>query len=273
MPFDKLSGVMSKAQVDEARAAGRIYSENTRSFQLADRGHDETPKPDNVCPDGPACPDPECIEERKKIGIEPEPFEAMKKTLKAGVQVVSAPQLFPTPPELARQMVELAFKNGWGVVICAEMNDRCRILEPSAGTGNLIAAIRDAAKEERSTLYELVAVEINNALAESMKQRRNVEGGKDFSVLCDDFLTCNGVLGKFDRILMNPPFERGSDIKHIQHAMTFLNPGGRLVAICANGPKQQEELKPLCDQWIDLPAGSFESQGTGVNTAMLVITH
>jgi len=38
---------------------------------------------------------------------------------------------------------------------------------------------------------------------------------------------------------MNPPFENGADIKHIQHAMKMLKPGGRLVAICANGPRQQ----------------------------------
>ena len=26
---------------------------------------------DNICPDGPSCPDPECQEERRKIGILP----------------------------------------------------------------------------------------------------------------------------------------------------------------------------------------------------------
>jgi hypothetical protein len=37
---------------------------------------------------------------------EPTAFDALRETLKAGVQVVSAPQLFPTPPELAARMVE-----------------------------------------------------------------------------------------------------------------------------------------------------------------------
>jgi hypothetical protein len=74
---------------------------------------------------------------------------------------------------------------------------------------------------------------------------------------------------------MNPPFVNGADIQHIKHAVTFLKPGGRLVAICANGPRQQAALKPLAEQsggyWEDLPAGTFADQGTNVNTAMLVI--
>jgi 16S rRNA G1207 methylase RsmC len=75
----------------------------------------------------------------------------------------------------------------------------------------------------------------------------------------------------FDRILMNPPFERGDDIRHIEHARKFLKPGGRLVAICADGPRQRERLQPIASQWRSLPAGTFKESGTMVNTALLVI--
>ena len=68
---------------------------------------------------------------------------------------------------------------------------------------------------------------------------------------------------------MNPPFENGSDIKHILHARQMLKAGGRLVAICANGPRQERELQPLCDSWEVLPPGSFAEQGTNVNTVLL----
>ena len=48
-----------------------------------------------------------------------------------------------------------------------------------------------------------------------------------------------------------------------------------MVAICANGPRQQTTLKPLAENsggWYeDLPAGTFASQGTNVNTALLLI--
>jgi precorrin-6B methylase 2 len=89
-------------------------------------------------------------------------------------------------------------------------------------------------------------------------------------VRCADFLACNGDLGTFDRIVMNPPFERGDDIRHIEHALTMLRPGGRLVALCANGPRQREAFQARADYWEDLPAGSFKQQGTGVNVALCV---
>ncbi len=73
----------------------------------------------------------------------------------------------------------------------------------------------------------------------------------------------------FDKILMNPPFENGADIRHIMHALGMLKPGGRLVAICANGPRQFAKLQPIASVWKELPAKTFA--GTGVNAALLVI--
>jgi hypothetical protein len=50
-----------------------------------------------------------------------------------------------------------------------------------------------------------------------------------------------------------------------------LRPGGRLVAVVANGPRQRERLLSVASAWIDLPAGSFQEQGTDVNAAIVVI--
>ena len=178
---------------------------------------------------------------------EPTTLDAMRETLKAGVQVVSAPQLFPTPPDVARRMVDLA-----GVL------PGHRVLEPSAGTGNILKAIGDQPDK--------VAVEISPSLVQ-MLARCGVSG---LQIHQADFLACRD-LGTFDRIVMNPPFEKGSDIKHIRHALTMLKPGGVLVAICANGPRQREKLIPIAETWEDLPADTFKAAGTGVNTALLVI--
>ena len=166
---------------------------------------------------------------------------------------MTAPQLFPTPPELAQRVVELA-----------EIREEHTVLEPSAGTGNLLRAVRDASPG--SLLW---AVEIDSRL---MQHYANHKGRPACdSTTVGDFLAMNGELGTFDRVVMNPPFDHGADIRHIEHARGKLNPGGRLVAICANGPRQRAALQPIATAWIDLPAGSFADQGTGVNTAIVVI--
>ena len=68
---------------------------------------------------------------------------------------------------------------------------------------------------------------------------------------------------------MNPPFAKGADIKHIRHALQFVKPGGRLVALCANGPRQQRELEPIASTYEPLPEGSFKSSGTSVRVVLL----
>lgn len=175
-------------------------------------------------------------------------FEAMRQQLKIGVRVAVAPQLFSTPTDLAARMVEAA-----GI----EPGDD--VLDPSAGTGALIKALPNIRPHGTAT-----AVEINHTLSV------NLEPWAD-KIVCADFLSCGEELGKFDKIIMNPPFKNGADIKHIKHALTMLRPGGRLVAICADGPRQQAQLKPLASTWEPLPAGTFASVGTMVNTALLVI--
>lgn len=241
--LDKIKRIMSKAQVEQARAEGRLQErEDKIGFYLAD---ESTPEPKKA-PEKP-------VEERQ--------FEKMAETLKAGVQVVSAPQLFPTPPDLAQQVVGLA-----------DIQPGHKVLEPSAGTGALLSPLFN--REGTGALFDpdnsrpaglLQVVEINAKLASRLQAEYAIA-----EVRCADFLTLNGELGKFDRIIMNPPFERGADIQHILHAKHMLNDGGRLVAICAGGPRQREALACL-GEWIDLPAGSFKASGTSVNAAIIVI--
>lgn len=75
---------------------------------------------------------------------------------------------------------------------------------------------------------------------------------------------------------MNPPFGNAEDIKHIEHALKFLTPGGRIVAICAAGPRQTERLGSLARQlggsFETLPDGSFLASGTNVRAALFIAT-
>jgi len=75
---------------------------------------------------------------------------------------------------------------------------------------------------------------------------------------------------------MNPPFANAQDIEHIQHAFSLLKVRGRLVAICANGPRQNDRLRPFVEElggtWEVLPADTFKASGTSVNTVLLWLT-
>jgi phospholipid N-methyltransferase len=176
------------------------------------------------------------------------------KTTAAAVSVVAVPQLFPTPRDLAARMVSLA-----------DIQPGATVLEPSAGTGALLDAIR----QDAAPSADVTAVEINMSLTTITNKARRVHYG--------DFLECSPAdLGAFDRIIMNPPFANAADIKHITHARTMLKPGGRLVAICANGPRQNATLRPLVEAcggfWEELAPDTFRSSGTGVSTVLLTLS-
>ena len=213
-------------------------------------------------PDLPALPPPP---NRPGRSLEADPrgkaFAELRDHLRAGVQAVSVPQLFPTSPDLAARMVALA-----------DLREGDRVLEPSAGTGNLLWAIRDAEEEAGIDLGILVAVEIDERLGQAL----DAAGVADV-VDHGDFLTTSAadLNGPFDCIIMNPPFVGGADIKHVLHALTLLATGGRLVAVVADGPRQQERLRPVIEArggtWEELPPDSFKEQGTNVRTALVVV--
>lgn len=129
--FDKLKAIMAADQVAQARTDGLLVElQDKTGFMLRaaptdDAKEEATDKrnarlyAEHMAAFKPAAPSTD--------------IEAMSATLKAGVLVVSAPQLFPTPPGLAARMVELA-----------GIERGMRVLEPSAGTGRLLAAIRKA---------------------------------------------------------------------------------------------------------------------------------
>jgi len=175
-------------------------------------------------------------------------IEALQAGVTAGVQVVSAPQLFPTPAEVARRMVDIA-----------DIQAGECVLEPSAGTGNLVQAVVDAGIDT-----EILAYEINGALVQKLAGRWP---SYRVQVRRADFLEVTDHQGCYPKILMNPPFINGADIKHIEHARTFLRPGGVLVGICAGGPRQREKYGNYIVQ--ELPPGTFE--GTGVTSLIIRI--
>lgn len=158
-------------------------------------------------------------------------------------------QLFQTPPEIAAQLAELL-----------ELKPGARVLEPSAGLGRLLDAVK---------IYEpgeVVAVEnAADCAAELFRQDRD-----RVTIKQRDFLTLTPAdLGTFDAVIMNPPFHLRSDIRHITHARSFLKPGGRLAAICMNTRHRVEQLKPLASIWQELPEKAFKAEGTNISACIM----
>lgn len=165
---------------------------------------------------------------------------------------------FFTPADVASRMIDEAY-----------LKPGVSILEPSCGDGRIVNEIFRSFGHGFS---RLLAVDLDMALVDHVRESF---GAPNFRVMRADFLEmipANFPL--FDRVIMNPPFNRGDDIGHISHALQFLKPGGRLVAICAGGPTQrayfdQLEVETAYSWWEDLPDGTFKAEGTGVASAMI----
>lgn len=148
------------------------------------------------------------------------------------LRFVDIPGFFPTPKELGIRLVELADIQS----DCGEYDATTKgfggmkILEPSAGKGDLAEVIREKHPDAQIQVLEWIP------------KMRDLLLLKGFNVLADeDFLKFNG--GHYDRIVMNPPFEKGADIEHVFHAYELLVPGGKLVSIVSNGSFSGESQK------------------------------
>ena len=95
----------------------------------------------------------------------------------------------------------------------AEINPSDSILEPSAGNGNIITALRNRGYKNHITAVELRKEEIGNL------QNADV-------VIIDDFLRLKPVI-LYDVIIGNPPYSLATEF--IDKALDFLAPGGRLI--------------------------------------------
>jgi hypothetical protein len=177
--------------------------------------------------------------------------EAEKKLI--GVKI---PGFFPTPKRLIIKMIEEA-----------NLREGDRIYEPSAGKGD----IADQLKERG---FDVTVGEINHTLREVLDSK----GYKDIRY---DFLE---ETEPFDKIIMNPPFEKGQDMEHIYHGYDLLTPGGTLVSIVSEGPFFRNDKKATeFREWLEsvgavhekLPDGSFKGnesfRQTGVNTRLITI--
>ncbi len=172
------------------------------------------------------------------------------------IKRATIPGFFPTPAALVADMIEAA---------C--LFDGARVLEPSAGSGAILDAIRAAYPGAVLSAYE-----INGRLRELLALKGYTVAGWDF--------TESDVLPVYDAAVMNPPFEGGQDVAHVRKAFDCIKPGGRLVSIMAPGwqfnaarkfADFRDWLAGLDHEVTPIEAGAFKESGTGVASVMVTI--
>jgi predicted RNA methylase len=178
--------------------------------------------------------------------FESDPREKLGLALESGVVVdeKKVRQAFYTPQAVADEVAALADVGGH------------LVLEPSAGDGALAKACL------RAGAAGVYCVEMEATCLPALKaiDHATVEIG--------DFLKMHVL--RVERIVMNPPFSKGQDLKHVAQAKKWLVPGGKLFAIVPD--KDCLKFAALGAATVKrFPAGAFKESGTAIATRLIRI--
>lgn len=191
-----------------------------------------------------------------------EPVDQQVVRMEREAPLKGIPGFFPTSPEVACRLVDFALVEAGHTV-----------LEPSAGVGSLIDAVLKQHAEARVSYCEL-----NCYLLDVL--RLKYAGRHNVHFITRDFeeLDVQGFETRFDRAILNPPFERGRDMEHVLRAYELLAPGGLLAAIVSEGgfcrqDKKAQAFRKFLDNHdaatLTLPADSFKASGTRVSCSIV----
>lgn len=164
-------------------------------------------------------------------------------------------QYFPTPTPVVNRLLDLA-----------QLQPGMQVLEPSAGSG----AIASAAAA-RGAVVDCIEQDPGYAAA-------LVDLGCARTLTVADFLTVTPQ-PVYDRVVMNPPFTRGADIAHVEHALRFLKPDGLLAAVMSWAVTTETRATAAFRALVEarggtvkaVGEGAFRESGTDVPTVLVVI--
>lgn len=145
-----------------------------------------------------------------------------------------------------------------------------RVLEPSAGDGAIADGVKAACP---SATIDVVEVQV---------KLREKLFAKEYRLIGADFLGMKVEQAEFayDRVAMNPPFRGQADIAHVMHAITFLRPAGRTVAVMSKGVQFRMDgvatsfrrLLDVLNATVEpLPENAFHESGTEAQTVLVTI--
>ena len=190
--------------------------------------------------------------------FEQDPKELLDKVCEGeNVNLKKEFQFFETPEKIADQLVYYA-----------DVQNHDTVLEPSAGRGAIIKAIRKVSPV-MPDCYELM--DLNRTML--MKTELH------YTLLGEDFLN-NEDTSEYSKIIANPPFSKNQDIEHIYEMWNRLARGGRIVTIasthwenCDN--KKEKKFREFLEEneaeTIGLENGEFKESGTMIKSCIIIL--
>lgn len=166
-------------------------------------------------------------------------------------------QFFETPEPLA----------DWLVSIGGEIRDDDYILEPSAGRGAIVKAIKKVNSKVPIDCFELMP-----------ENRQFLEKIENINLCGEDFL--QGTPRLYSKIFANPPFSKNQDIRHVRAMYESLESGGVLCVITSkhwvNATEKickdfREWLEDINAEQHEIPSGAFDESGTSIATMAIKI--
>lgn len=164
-------------------------------------------------------------------------------------------QYFPTPATVVERLLELA-----------DVQPGMEALEPSAGSGAIATALA-----ARGAIVDCIERDPGYAAALA-------DTGVGRTLRAADFLAVPPQ-PRYDRVVMNPPFTKGADMAHVEHALRFLKPDGLLVSVMSWTVTEHghatAKFRGLVEQrggTVEaVPEGAFRESGTGTDTVIVAI--
>lgn len=204
----------------------------------------------------------DAIKQLSEIVLSPEEIKKRELDKKlVALRSSNIPGFFPTPDNVIDIMIEHA-----------KLDNNMSVLEPSAGIGSICDRLRN-----NGHIGIINACEIVPSLYDILRL-------KGYVCSNEDILSVEKLDGSpWDRIIMNPPFEKKQDIIHVLHCYnTFLKYGGILVSVMSSGvmnntDNKSENFREFVDAngyFVELGQqfnNSNAFRNTGVSTVLCVL--